>query len=315
MDYELSVITNMGWSSYFLIVADIVQWAKDQGIVVGPGRGSAAGSFVCYLTGITNMDPLQYNLLFERFLNPDRVSMPDIDLDFADTRRDEVIEYAEQKYGKDKVAQIITFGTMAARAAVRDVGRVLDYSYDFCDKLAKMIPMFAKLDDALESEPELKEAYDNDPDSRRILDYVRKLEGVARHASTHACGVLITRDPLTNYVPLQYSSSSDKSIVSQYSVYPIDDLGLLKMDFLGLKNLSIIESAADIIQKTHNQEVDFYNLPLNDDKTLKLFGDGETTRDFCHVANVVGANLLAATHEATLEVVPLADMRAYAVDL
>lgn len=280
MDYELSVISNMGWSSYFLIVADIVSWAKEQGIVVGPGRGSAAGSLVCYLTGITNMDPLQYDLLFERFLNPDRVSMPDIDLDFADTRRDEIIEYAEQKYGKDHVSQIITFGTMAARAAVRDVGRVLDFSYDYCDKLAKMIPMFAKIDDALEKVGELKEIYNSDPYAKQVLEYVRKLEGVARHASTHACGVLITKDPLAKYVPLQYSSSSDQSIVSQYSVYTVEDLGLLKMDFLGLKNLSIIESASHIIKKTHGVEIDFYNLPLDDEKTLKLFGEGETTGVF-----------------------------------
>jgi DNA polymerase-3 subunit alpha len=280
MDYELSVINNMGWPSYFLIVADIVDWSKKQGIVVGPGRGSAAGSLVCYLTGITNMDPLQYDLLFERFLNPDRISMPDIDLDFADTRRDEVIEYAEQKYGKDHVSQIITFGTMAARAAVRDVGRVLDFSYDYCDKLAKMIPMFAKIDDALENVGELKEIYNSDPSAKQILDYVRKLEGVARHASTHACGVLITKEPLTTYVPLQYSSSSDKSIVSQYSVYAVEDLGLLKMDFLGLKNLSIIESATNIIKKIHGKDIDYYNLPLDDQKTLELFGKGETTGVF-----------------------------------
>ncbi len=280
LDYELRVIANMGWSSYFLIVADIVNWAKEQGVVVGPGRGSAAGSLVCYLTGITNLDPFNYDLLFERFLNPDRVSMPDIDLDFTDTRRDEVIQYAEKKYGKDHVSQIITFGTMAARAAVRDVGRVLDYSYDFCDRLAKMIPMFAKIEDALQNVGELKEIYDRDLGARQILDYVKKLEGVARHASTHACGILITKNSLTDYVPLQYASSSDRSIVSQYSVYVVEDLGLLKMDFLGLKNLTIIESAKNLIKNIHGIDIDFYNLPLDDKKTLKLFQEGATTGVF-----------------------------------
>ncbi|MFA7088277.1 MAG: DNA polymerase III subunit alpha, partial [Patescibacteria group bacterium] len=239
LDYELSVIAKMGWPSYFLIVADFIKWAKDNKIVVGPGRGSAAGSLVCYLTGITNLDPLKYELLFERFLNPERISMPDIDMDFADIRRGEVLNYVGEKYGHDHVAQIITFGTMAARAAVRDVGRVLDEPYDFCDKISKSIPMFMKLDEALKTVPEVKEMYNNDPAAKRILDYAKRLEGVARHSSTHACGVLITKDPLTEHVPIQYASSSDKSIISQYSLHPIEDLGLLKMDFLGLKNLTI----------------------------------------------------------------------------
>ncbi len=280
MDYELSVIKKMGWPSYFLIVADFVNWAKSNGIVVGPGRGSAAGSLVCYLIGITNIDPLKYGLLFERFLNPDRISMPDIDMDFADVRRDDVIRYVENKYGKDHVAQIITFGTMAARAAVRDVGRVLDYSYDYCDKLAKMIPMFSKIDEAIENIPELKEVYEKEEAARKILDYARRLEGVARHASTHACGVLITKEPLTNYVPLQYASSSDRTIVSQYSLHPIEDLGLLKMDFLGLKNLSIIESAIKIIKKTRGIKIDIDKIPLDNKKTYELFQRGETTGVF-----------------------------------
>ncbi|MCX6798158.1 MAG: DNA polymerase III subunit alpha, partial [Candidatus Falkowbacteria bacterium] len=214
LNYELSVIAKMGWPSYFLIVADFVNWAKDNKIVVGPGRGSAAGSLVCYLTGITNLDPLQYDLLFERFLNPDRISMPDIDMDFADARRDEVLDYVGKKYGQDHVAQIITFGTMAARAAVRDVGRVLDYPYDYCDRLAKNIPTLTKLDKALKEAPDLKEMYNNDPEARRILNYALRLEGVARHASTHACGVVITKDPLTDYVPVQYASSADNTIIS-----------------------------------------------------------------------------------------------------
>ena len=280
MDYELSVVEKMGWPSYFLIVADFVNWAKDKKIVVGPGRGSAAGSLICYLTGITNLDPLTYELLFERFLNPDRVSMPDIDLDFADVRRDEVIKYVEDKYGKDHVAQIITFGTMAARAAVRDVGRVLGAPYDYCDKLAKAIPMFTKIEDALKIVSEFKEEYRKEDLAKQIIDYAKRLEGVSRHASTHACGVLITKKPLTEYTPLQYASSADKSVVSQYSLHPVEDLGLLKMDFLGLKNLTIIESAIKIIKNTRGIIIDIDKIPLDDASAYKLFQDGETTGVF-----------------------------------
>jgi len=279
LDYELSVVAKMGWPSYFLIVADFVNWAKERKIVVGPGRGSAAGSLVCYLTGITNLDPLQYDLLFERFLNPDRISMPDIDLDFADARRAEVIDYVSEKYGYDHVAQIITFGTMAARAAVRDVGRVLDAPYDYCDKISKSIPMFTKLDEALRTVPEVKALY-QEPEAKKIIDYARRLEGVARHSSTHACGVLITKDPLTNYVPIQHASSSDKTIISQYSLHPVEDLGLLKMDFLGLKNLTIIESTLKIIKNTRNKEIDIDLIPLNDNEAYELFRKGETTGVF-----------------------------------
>ncbi|MBA4320255.1 MAG: DNA polymerase III subunit alpha, partial [Flavobacterium sp.] len=280
LDYELSVIKKMGWSSYFLIVADFVNWAKNNKIVVGPGRGSAAGSLVCYLLNITNIDPLKYDLLFERFLNPDRISMPDIDMDFADTRRDEVIRYVEEKYGKDHVAQIITFGTMAARAAVRDAGRVLNYPYDYCDKLAKMIPMFSKINQALEETSEFKNIYKNEDGARKIIDYAKRLEGVARHASTHACGVIITKDPLNENVPLQYASSSDRTIVSQYSLHPVEDLGLLKMDFLGLKNLTIIESAIKIIKNTRGIDINIDKIPLDDKPTYKLFQEGETTGVF-----------------------------------
>jgi len=279
LDYELSVVAKMGWPSYFLIVADFVNWAKERKIVVGPGRGSAAGSLVCYLTGITNLDPLQYDLLFERFLNPDRISMPDIDLDFADARRAEVIDYVSEKYGYDHVAQIITFGTMAARAAVRDVGRVLDAPYDYCDKISKSIPMFTKLDEALRTVPEVKALY-QEPEAKKIIDYARRLEGVARHSSTHACGVLITKEPLTNYVPIQHASSSDKTIISQYSLHPVEDLGLLKMDFLGLKNLTIIESTLKIIKNTRNKEIDIDLIPLNDNEAYELFRKGETTGVF-----------------------------------
>lgn len=280
LDYELSIINKMGWPSYFLIVADFINWAKNNKIVVGPGRGSAAGSIVCYLTGITDLDPLKYDLLFERFLNPDRISMPDIDMDFADIRRGEVLNYVGEKYGHDHVSQIITFGTMAARAAVRDVGRVLDEPYDYCDKISKSIPMFTKLDEALATVPEIKEMYANEPAARKILDYAKRLEGVARHASTHACGVLITKEALTEYVPVQYASSSDRSIISQYSLHPVEDLGLLKMDFLGLKNLTIIESALRIIKNTRGLELNINDIPLNDEKTYKIFQAGETTGVF-----------------------------------
>ncbi|MFA7702572.1 MAG: DNA polymerase III subunit alpha, partial [Patescibacteria group bacterium] len=280
MDYELEVVTKMGWPSYFLIVADFVNWAKDRKIVVGPGRGSAAGSLVCYLTGITNLDPLKYDLLFERFLNPERISMPDIDLDFADVRRSEVIKYVEEKYGQDHVSQIITFGTMAARAAVRDVGRVLNEPYDYCDRLAKMIPMFYKLDQALNEVPELKDIYQKEPAAKKILDYAKTLEGVARHSSMHACGVLITKNPLTDYTPIQYASSSDRDVVSQYSLHPVEDLGLLKVDFLGLKNLTIIESALRIIKNTRGLEIDIDKIPLDDSKTYSLFQNGSTTGVF-----------------------------------
>lgn len=233
LEYELGIIDKMGFPDYFLIVADFINWAKNQNIVVGPGRGSAAGSLVCYLIGITELCPIAYDLLFERFLNPERVSMPDIDTDFADTRRDEVINYVAEKYGRDHVSQIITFGTMAARAAIRDVGRVLGVSYDFCDKLAKMVPMFMKLPEALEQVSELRQIYKESPQAKQILDYAQRLEGSARHVSTHACGVLITKELLTEYTPIQYASSTDKTIVCQYSLHPIEDLGLLKMDFWG----------------------------------------------------------------------------------
>ncbi len=280
LDYELSVIAKMGWPSYFLIVADFIKWSKDNRIVVGPGRGSAAGSLVCYLAGITNLDPLKYDLLFERFLNPDRISMPDIDMDFADTRRNEVLNYVGDKYGHDHVAQIITFGTMAARAAVRDVGRVLGEPYDYCDRISKSIPMFTKLEEAIKSVPEVREMYSGEPAAKRILDYARRLEGVARHASTHACGVLITDKPLVEYVPVQYASSSDRSIISQYSLHPVEDLGLLKMDFLGLKNLTIIESALRIIKNTRGLRINIDEIPLDDHRTYKLFQEGGTTGVF-----------------------------------
>lgn len=280
LNYELEVIQKTGFSSYFLIVQDFINWAKNQGIVVGPGRGSAAGSLVAYVTNITDLDPIAYDLLFERFLNPERVSMPDIDTDFADTRRNDVLHYITKKYGQDHVAQIITFGTMAARAAVRDVGRVLGLSYGFCDRLAKMIPPMTSIDEALEQTPEFAALYATDPDAQRVIDAAKKLEGVARHTSTHACAVVITRDSLTDLIPLQKAAAEDESIITQYEMHAIEDLGVLKMDFLGLKNLTIIEDTLHIIEVTTDQKIDINSLPLDDKKTFKLFQAGDTTGVF-----------------------------------
>ena len=280
LDYELSIIKKTGFASYFLIVHDFVNWAKQQGIAVGPGRGSAAGSIVSYLLNVTNIDPIEFELLFERFLNPERISMPDIDLDFADHRRDEVLEYVSEKYGKDKVAQIITFGTMAARAAIRDAGRALGLSYDYCDKVAKLIPMFYTLDKALNEVTELSELYNSDNEAKRLIDSARRLEGVVRHASVHACGVVMTKEPLTEMVPLQRSTQNQDSIITQYEMHAVEDLGLLKMDFLGLKNLTIIEKTLNAIKVRHNKDVDIENIPLDDEKTYKLLQRGDTSGVF-----------------------------------
>ncbi|MBU1118428.1 DNA polymerase III subunit alpha [Patescibacteria group bacterium] len=280
IDYELSIIKKTGYATYFLIVQDFVNFAKNKGIIVGPGRGSAAGSLVSYLTNITDIDPLKYDLLFERFLNPARVSMPDIDLDFADTRRDEVISYVTEKYGHNNVAQIITFGTMAARAAIRDVGRVLGYPYDYCDRIAKMIPQFRSLEQALDINSELKELYDGDPQAKRMVDAAKKLEGAARHASTHACGVVITKQKLTNYVPLQLSTQDKESIVTQYPGQILESLGLLKMDFLGLKNLTIIQNTLELIEKIHGKKVAIPKTDFDDKKTFELLQKGQTTGVF-----------------------------------
>lgn len=279
LEYELDVIKKTGFASYFLIVADFVNEAKRRGILVGPGRGSAAGSIVSYLTNITNIDPLAYNLLFERFLNPQRVSMPDIDLDFADDRRDEVIEYVREKYGREYVAQIITFGTMAARAAVRDAGRVLDFPYAFCDMVAKLIPPFTDFKEALQEGRQLRQTYDQDPQAKRLIDTARRLEGVVRHASTHAAGVVIGDAPLTEYVPLQHPPKSHM-IVTQYAMGAVETLGLLKMDFLGLKNLTIIQQALSAIQNRHGVEINLDTLPLDDGKTYQLLQAGKTTGVF-----------------------------------
>ena len=280
LDYELSVIIKMQFPAYMLIVADIVNWAKDRNIIVGPGRGSAAGSLVSYVLFITDIDPLEYNLLFERFLNPDRISMPDIDLDFADTRRDEVLGYVSEKYGKENVAQIITFGTMASRAAIRDVGRVLDYPYGFCDQIAKLIPMFYSLSKALKQVDELKALYETDERAKRIIDMAMQLEGVVRHASTHACGVVLTKEPLTQLVPLQHSTQDETSVITQYEMHAIEKLGLLKMDFLGLKNLTIIENTIQEVQRSQDITVALDQIPENDPKTYELLQNGDTTGVF-----------------------------------
>jgi DNA polymerase-3 subunit alpha len=280
LNYELKVIEKTGFADYFLIVQDIVKWAKERGIVVGPGRGSAAGSLISYVLGITDLDPLKYDLLFERFLNPDRIAMPDIDIDFTDVRRDEVFAYVRQKYGEDYVAQIITFGTMAARAAVRDAGRALGISYSFCDMLAKLIPFNSKLDEALENIGELKELYQNNPDAKKIIDAAKHLEGVARHASVHACGIVITKEPLTNYLPLQRSPQNPEITITQFEMYSIEDLGLLKMDFLGLKNLTIIEETVRLLKEMRGEEINISQIPLDDKKTFKILQAGDTTAVF-----------------------------------
>jgi len=285
LDFELDVIERTGFSSYFLIVGDVVTWAKKQGIVVGPGRGSAAGSIIAYLLDITTVDPIKYHLLFERFMNPDRISMPDIDLDFADSRRDEVIAYIGQKYGRDHVAQIITFGTMAARAAIRDCGRALGLSYGFCDELAKLIPFGPgwTLKKAYDAVPELKERWDDEPDAKRLLEAASHLEGVVRHASTHACGLVVSKDPLPETLPLQYSttgSGEDKALVTQFNGPAVESLGLLKMDILGLSNLTIIEETLNRIADHHGETIEIEKLPLDDKLSYRQLAKGHTVGVF-----------------------------------
>jgi DNA polymerase-3 subunit alpha len=280
LEYELSVITQTGFAPYFLIVQDFVHWAKENRIVVGPGRGSVGGSIVAYLLDITEVDPLKHELLFERFLNPERVSMPDIDLDFTDRRRDEVINYVAEKYGRERVAQIITFGTMAARAVVRDVGRAMRLSYSYCDKIAKMIPFGWTLKECLEKVSEFRQLYETDETAKKLIDFSMKLEGVARHASTHACGVVISSQPLSEIVPLQHPTQNDRNIVTQYEMHSIEDLGLLKMDFLGLKNLTIIEDTLSRIYEVQGKKVDISKIPFDDKKTYKLLQQGRTTGVF-----------------------------------
>jgi DNA polymerase-3 subunit alpha len=281
LEYELSVIEKMGFEAYFLVVADFINWAKNNGIVVGPGRGSAPSSLVAYCLKITDLDPLKYDLVFERFLNPDRISMPDIDTDFSDVQRDKVIRYVMQKYGADHVAQIITFGTMAARNAVRDTGRALGMSYADVDRIAKLIPFNMSLAEAESSVAELREMIAADYAVAKLFSIAKKLEGCVRHASMHAAGVVISKDPLTEYVPLQLGPGANEgAVITQYSMYELDALGLLKMDFLGLSNLTIIERAVEIIKHTKNEEIDVSKIPLDDQKTYELLARAETTGVF-----------------------------------
>ena len=277
-EYELSIIKKMGYVDYYLIVWDFIHYAKTNGIPVGPGRGSGAGSILAYAIEITDIDPIKYGLLFERFLNPERISMPDFDVDFSDERRQEVIDYVARKYGHDHVSQIITFGTMAAKMVIRDVARVLDYPYAEADALAKMIPneIHITIKKALEQNKELKERYDTDEQTRKILDIAMGLEGMPRQASTHACGVVITKDPVDTYVPLYVR---DGQINTQYIMTTLEELGLLKMDFLGLRNLTVIQNTIDMVKENHGIDVEF-DQDMSDPKVYKLWQDGNTSGIF-----------------------------------
>lgn len=275
LEFELKTIKDMGYSGYFLITWDFVAFAREKGILVGPGRGSAAGSIVSYVLGITNIDPLAYNLLFERFLNPERVSMPDIDIDFCFERRGEVIDYVVQKYGADKVSQIITFGTMAAKAAVRDVGRVLNLGYAEVDRVAKMIPgeLGMTIEKALEVSQELRNLYENDHNVKKLIDLAAALEGMPRHASTHAAGVVIAKESLTNYIPLY--KTSEGVISTQFAKETVEEVGLLKMDLLGLRTLTVIQKALLNIEKNYGISIDIDRIPLDDKRTYELLSRGE----------------------------------------
>jgi DNA polymerase III subunit alpha len=283
LDMELGVLDKMGYNGYFLIVQDFINWGKDQGIIFGPGRGSAAGSIIAFALRITDLDPLKYDLLFERFLNPDRISMPDIDIDIQDTRRGEVIEYCAQKYGSDRVTNIGTFGTMAARAAVRDVARVLQVPYAEADRLSKMIPPPAQgrhipLKVSVVEDADLKKEYETNPTSKQVLNFAMRLEGTMRSHGVHAAGVVIAPEPVVNYVPLEMAQKG--VVATQFPMGPVEELGLLKMDFLGLSNLTIINNALRIIRKVYKDEIDLSKIPLDDAKTYELFQRGDTTGVF-----------------------------------
>lgn len=283
LDMEFGVLEKMGYNGYFLIVQDFINWGKDRGIIFGPGRGSAAGSIIAFALSITDLDPMKYDLLFERFLNPDRISMPDIDIDIQDTRRNEVIEYCADKYGEDRVANICTFGTMAARAAVRDVARVLEVPYGESDRLAKLIPppvqgRHVPLKKSVAEDPDLKKEYETNQTAKTVFDFAMQLEGTIRSHGVHAAGVVIAPDDLVKYVPLEMAQKG--VVATQYPMGPVEDLGLLKMDFLGLSNLTIINNALRIIRKVHQTEIDLSTLPLDDEKTYELFQRGDTTGVF-----------------------------------
>ena len=275
LEYELGVIKSMGYVDYFLIVWDFINFARSHGIAVGPGRGSAAGSIVSYCLKITNIDPIRYQLLFERFLNPERVSMPDIDVDFCYERRQEVIDYVVEKYGKDQVAQIVTFGTLAAWGVIRDVGRVMDLPYSLCDQVSKMVPaeLNITLDLALKKNPELKGLYDTDEQVHKLIDMSRRLEGLPRHTSMHAAGVVISRTNIDEYVPL--SRGSDGTITTQFTMTTLEELGLLKMDFLGLRTLTVLQDAVAMIQKDHGVKLDLDHIDFNDKKVMESIGTGK----------------------------------------
>ena len=277
LDYELDMIEKMGFTDYFLIVSDFVRYAKSVGIPVGPGRGSAAGSMVSYCLHITDIDPMEYNLYFERFLNPERVSMPDIDMDFGDTRREEVVDYVRRKYGDDHVAQIVTFGTMAARGAIRDVGRVMNIPYNDVDAVAKLVPatLHITLDEALKLSKQLKDKYDTDPQIHRLIDMAKALEGMPRHASTHAAGVVITKRPVYEYVPL---ARNEDSIVCQYTMVTLEELGLLKMDFLGLRNLTVLDDAIKMLPE--GKHFDLLKIPMDDPEVFSMLTQGKTSGVF-----------------------------------
>ena len=283
IDYELSVVDKMGYNGYFLIVQDFINWGKSRRIVYGPGRGSAAGSILAYALRITELDPLKYDLLFERFLNPDRISMPDIDTDIQDTRRDEVIEYCSEKYGFDRVSNIATFGKMMAKNAVRDVARVLEVPYAEADRLAKMVPdpvqgHHVKLADAIRDVPDLKQEYETNPTSREVIDFASRLEGTIRNHGVHACGVIIAPDDLVKFLPLEVSAKGP--IAAQFPMGQVEELGLLKMDFLGLSNLSVINNALRMIRKVYKTDIDLSSLPLDDPETYALLQRAETTGVF-----------------------------------
>ena len=276
LEYELDVIRTMGYVDYFLIVWDFINYARSKDIMVGPGRGSAAGSIVSYSLGITDIDPVRYNLLFERFLNPERVSMPDIDVDFCYERRQEVIDYVVEKYGKDQVVQIVTFGTLAARGVIRDVGRVLDLPYALCDSIAKMVPneLGMTLDKALTANPDLKKAYEENPEIHNLIDMARRLEGLPRHTSMHAAGVVIGSRSIDEFVPL--SRAADGTITTQFTMTTIEELGLLKMDFLGLRTLTVIQNAVRMVEKDFGIKLDLDKIDYNDKKVLDSIGTGKT---------------------------------------
>lgn len=279
LEYELSVIKQMGYVDYFLITWDFIRFSNERGIPTGPGRGSAAGSIVAYTLGITKIDPIKYNLIFERFLNPERVSMPDIDSDFCYERRQEVIDYVVEKYGIDNVSQIITFGTMAPRACIRDVGRAMNYSYAEVDRIAKMIPTMLgiTIDKALDINPELKAAYNNEERVKALIDVSKSLEGLPRHSSTHAAGVVIASKPLVEYVPLQ---KNEDSIVSQFDMTTLEELGLLKMDFLGLRTLTVMNDAVKMIKENQGMEINLDKINFEDKAVYKMIGEGKTAGVF-----------------------------------